>query len=132
MKSGDTFLIEEPGTSLDSHLWIVISDPAADPDKVLLVNLTSHRPDKDQACVLSKGDHPFIKHKTCVEYRRAKLVSVVPMEHLLDSGRIRHHTPVTPKLLSKILSGVPNSRMKNEHVTILTDQGLVDPENCGL
>lgn len=28
MKAGDTFHIPQAGTSLDSHLWVVISDPA--------------------------------------------------------------------------------------------------------
>jgi hypothetical protein len=58
MQSGDTFLIPEPGASYDSHLWIVLSNPADDETKVLIVNLTTWRKDKDQACVLVAGDHP--------------------------------------------------------------------------
>jgi hypothetical protein len=67
MKAGDTLLIDDPGTTLDSHLWIVISDPDVDPEHVVIVNLTSYRADKDQACVLDKGDHPYLSHRTCVE-----------------------------------------------------------------
>ncbi len=37
MEGGDTFLRADN----DKHLWIVISDPLADPENVLLVNSTS-------------------------------------------------------------------------------------------
>jgi len=47
VKAGDTFIIEQPGTSLDSHLWMVISDPNVDPHEVVLLNFTTWRADKD-------------------------------------------------------------------------------------
>ena len=59
MNPGDTLLIVLPGTSLDSHLWIVISDPSQH-ESCVIVNLTSWRSDKDQSCVLKPGDHPYI------------------------------------------------------------------------
>jgi hypothetical protein len=37
MEAGTTFLRADN----DRHLWILISDPAVDPDQVLIVNLTS-------------------------------------------------------------------------------------------
>jgi hypothetical protein len=45
MKAGDTFRIPALGTSLDSHLWVVISDPSVDPQHVLIVNFTTRRKD---------------------------------------------------------------------------------------
>jgi hypothetical protein len=131
MKPGDTFIIDEPGTSLDSHLWIVISDPVTNPEEVVLVNFTKHRADKDQACIVDPGDHPFIKHRTCVEYRRAKVRSAKDLSTLLSGGQITPHAPASPDLLARIRAGVPQSRMRNEHVLILVAQGLVDPADCG-
>ena len=131
MNAGDAFIIAEPGTSYDSHLWIVISDPAKDPEQVVLVNFTKHRADKDQACVVECGDHPFIKQRTCVEYRRARMLSVKTLQTFLDSGLMVSHKPASPDLLARIRAGVPRSRMHNEHVLILTLQGLVDPDDCG-
>ena len=75
MNAGDTFRIPEPGTSLDSHLWVVISDPAVDPVRVLIVNFTTRRQDSDHACILQAGEHPFVHHETCVNYAGAKAVS---------------------------------------------------------
>ncbi len=131
MNAGDTLIIDEPGTSLDSHLWIVISDPAENPDEVVLVNFTKYRADKDQACIVELGDHPFISQRTCVEYRGAKTASAKELQILLDSGQISSHKPASPELLRRIRDGVPNSRMRNEHVLLLIAQGVIDSGDCG-
>jgi hypothetical protein len=131
MNAGDTLIIDEPGTSLDSHLWIVISNPAENSEEVLLVNFTKYRADKDHACIVEPGDHPFVVHRTCVEYRGAKTASAKELQALLDSHQISSHKPAGPDLLARIRAGVPKSRMRNEHVLLLTTQGLVDPDDCG-
>ncbi len=71
MNAGDTLLIPLPDTSLDSHLWMVISDPAQS-DECVIVSFTSWRADKDQACVVDVGEHPYVSKKTCVNFRDAK------------------------------------------------------------
>jgi hypothetical protein len=48
MNAGDTFRIPQPGTSLDSHLWVVISDPVVDAERVLIVNFTTRRSPLDE------------------------------------------------------------------------------------
>jgi len=125
MDIGDTLLIPEPGTSLDSHLWVVISDPIADPFRIVLVNFTKHRPDKDQACILEVGDHPFIRQTTCVEYRRAKIVSQEELDALIELPQVQIREPLLPEVLQRIFDGVPNSRMKLDVAQILEEQGLV-------
>jgi|SRR6266404_5149992 len=125
MNTGDTLCIPEPGTSLDSHLWAVISDPIADPFQIVLVNFTKHRQDKDQACVLQDGDHPFIKIPTCVEYRRAKIVTNEQLDILISLPNVEVREPLSPEVLERILDGVPNSRMRLDVAQLLADQGLV-------
>jgi hypothetical protein len=93
MNAGDTLIIDEPGTRLDSHLWVVISDPAENPEEIVLVNFTTYRADKDQACIVERGDHPFISRRTCIEYRGAKTASARELQTLLDSGQISSHKP---------------------------------------
>jgi hypothetical protein len=66
MNAGDTFRIPQPGTSLDSDLWVVISIPDVESDRLLIVNFTTRRPDSDAACILRAGEHPFVHHETCV------------------------------------------------------------------
>jgi hypothetical protein len=68
----------------DKHLWIVISDPTADPDQVLIVNLTTVDERKEQVCLLHGGEHPWIRHETCVNY--ADDVVTTDIVHLSDAG----------------------------------------------
>ena len=72
MKAGDTILIAEPGTSNDSHLWMVISDPEQDA-KCLIVNFTSWRADKDQACVIEYDEHPYVNTRLASIIERQSL-----------------------------------------------------------
>ena len=127
MKPGDTFIIPQPGTSLDSHLWVVISDPAQDAKAILIVNFTTLRGDSETACVLALGEHPFVKHETCVNYRGAKVVSDADISALMKSGHLRPHAVVSDAILKRMRDGAANSsRMSLEHAEILSSQGLID------
>ncbi len=123
MRAGDTILINESGTTYDSHLWMVISDPNQG-DRCLIVNFTSWRVDKDQACVVEAGEHPYIKHKTCVEFKGAKLVATAKLEECLRSGALAPHEPLSANLLAKIRAAVSNSRIRLDFAQLLIDQGL--------
>jgi len=127
MKAGDTFRIPQPGTSLDSHLWVVISDPSVASAEILLVNFTTLRADSDQACVLQPGEHPFVQHKTCVNYAGAKVVSKAAIDKLMKAGLLTAHASVSAALLKRIRDGAAASeRMSLEHADMLIDQGLLD------
>ena len=69
MNAGDTIIIPLPGTSYDSHCWMVISDPEQG-DECVIVNFTTWRADKDTACVVEAGEHCYVKHKTLVNFER--------------------------------------------------------------
>ncbi len=125
MNAGDTLLINKPGTSYDSHLWIVLSDPSLG-EETVIVNFTSWRADKDQACIVDKGDHPYIAHKTCVNFRDAKLCKTSSLEELVANGGVSNHDSLSQGLLDKIRKAVPNSRMNWNCVNVLVAQGLVE------
>lgn len=127
--AGDAFRV----AGADRHVWIIISDPAIDPDQVLIVNLTSWDdsrrdtdPLKDPACVLFPPEHPFIQRKTCVYYRGAQVASV---EHLLfrqTHGELDRVESVSPLLLQKLRECAGDSmHMALEHYRILETQQLV-------
>ena len=56
------------------HLHVVLTYPN-DEDQVLVVSLTSLKSKSDTTVVLQAGDHPFIRHDTVVEYRKATATS---------------------------------------------------------
>ena len=127
MKAGDTFRIPEPGTSLDSHHWVVISDPAVDPQRVLIVNFTTRRKDSDPACILQAGEHSFVHHETCVNYAGAKVVSEAQIQALLQKGLLTSHASLSAALLTRIRDGAAASeRMSLYHADILIEQGLIE------
>ena len=126
MNAGDIFRIPAPGTSLDSHLWVVISDPAMSADRVLIVNFTTRRKDSDSACILQAGEHPFVHHPTCVNYAGAKVVSEAEIRTLLQKGLLSSHSAISAALLKRIRDGAAASeRMSLDHADILIEQGLI-------
>lgn len=126
LRGGDTF--QFANRALESHLWIIISDPENHPpDRVLIANLTSWRSDKEGVCVLRRGDHPFVKKKTVVNYRASKLARADQLEQLLARGALVPRHRVRAEVLQRIREGAALSRMiPLENLQLLKDQGLVE------
>ena len=126
---GDTFLLCNRSTIIDTHLHIIISNPSQHNNKIVTVNFTSWRADKDQSCVVEVGEHGFIKVRSCVDYRRDFLIKLTDYEHCLDSGDLIPHDPVSKDLLKRILHGAEVSQFISfGNRNILVDQGLIDFE----
>ena len=127
MKAGDTFLIPQPGTSLDSHLWVVISDPQQDAGRILIVNFTTLRDGSDRSCIVKRGEHHYIQHDTCVSYVGAKVVSAAKLDQLSAAKLLQNNVAVSPELLARIRLGAADSeRMSMDHAELLIQQGLLD------
>jgi len=129
---GDTFQLADRG--LKAHLFIVISDPAQDPDHIVTANFTSWGPDKDtkdESCVLDPGEHQFIVKQSCVNYRGVgRLIRRDECERALKTGALLAREPVSQLLLRRILDGAaksPHIPMGNRE--ILRRQGLLDGVN---
>ena len=123
MEAGDTFIRGDA----DKHLWVILSDPKVDREKVLLVNLTTLDARKEKACILQPGDHPWITHDTCVNYGDSVVTTLANLNAAKDGGAIKMHPRVSPIVLKKIRdSALESERMSMENADILTDQGLVD------
>jgi hypothetical protein len=123
VKAGDTYLV---ALVADEHLWMIISDPALDPDRVLMVNFSTWKPYHDQACVVDRGDHPFLKHRTCVNYPEARVTTVAALEHLVTARQLFPQPPLSEDLLRRVRESARGSRIRLAQLQILIDQGLVD------
>jgi hypothetical protein len=125
VKAGETFALKDK--AVDSHLWVIISDPEADEGQVLFVSMTSYDITKEKVCLLDIGDHPFIQHKTCIAYEFAKVAPLKALVALRDQGHLVMSQPVSGELLERIRQGVSLSRRINiEHVQLMINQGLLD------
>ncbi len=125
MRIGDTFL----RTDSDKHLWIVLSDPEKDSDNVLLVNMTSWTATKESACILNRGDHPWIRHKTCINYDDFDTVvtTLTDLQNAKDAGAVIVQKPLSKAVLRRVLEGATASeRLSLEKAEILENQGLID------
>lgn len=123
MNAGDAYK-----WSWGGHIWVVISDPAQDPDQVLIVNFTENRAWQDKSCVVTVGDHPSIYKETCVFYAKAQLSSNLELDAAVASGQIVLDEPVSQSLLEQIRLGAAKSnRLAFKHKDLLLAQGLITP-----
>ena len=102
MIPGDTVFSLDIGKG---HLWIVVSSETAT-GMIAVANLTTHGLERhacDDGCVIiDPGDHPFVKHRSCIRYDRAHL-----RPHDLLTRSVRDQTfpvdePVSDELLARI------------------------------
>jgi len=103
VKAGDTFFLA--GGAADRHLRVIIFDPTINPDRVIFASMTSYDVTKEEVCLLDVGDHPFVKHKTCIAYASAKEASLQDLLQLRDAGQLRPDIPVSSEIRKRIRRG---------------------------
>lgn len=103
MRAGDAFFLKS--VAADKHLWVIISDPERHPDQVLFVSMTSYDVTKEDVCLIDRGEHPFVTHKTCIDYAKARHATSAQLESLLTAKQIIRATSVTVDLLERFLRG---------------------------
>jgi hypothetical protein len=126
LRGGDAFLARDP--SGEKHLWVIISGSGERPDDpALIVNLSTWHSGRDKACILEPGDHPFVKHKTYVNYRHARRTTTQKLEQALALGLFVPHHRVSAHVLRMMREGAAKSRFISlENLQLLRDQGLVE------
>ena len=122
VSGGDTFLPAKPY----NHLYVVISDPAKDGSRVLLVSLTTFKPKEETCCMVNKGEHPFVQHRSCVRYKDARVASVSELTKLLQGSLLTKHESVSAELLARIRAGACQSEhLPEECRRLLQEQSLI-------
>ncbi len=108
-----------------AHPFIVLSDPAANDKEVLIANLTSWNKDKDQTCIIEKGEHACIPKRSCVYYQGSMIVT---LEQLCDghrNGQILIRGQMDKPILERIWkSAVTADRLAPIKKKLLKSQGL--------
>ena len=123
---GDVFWISSPESNVE-HLHIIISIPDKDPQKIVVVPLTTYESWVEDTCVLRTGDHPVITHDTCVDYRRATILTAEKLDSALKKHQIRKAQKILPNILEQILSGASKTKsIPRDCDNILVSQGLID------
>lgn len=123
MKAGDTF--RQLGH--DEHLWMILSDPEQDPERILVVSFTTWAACKEPACRIAPGEHPFVHHETCVSYHHSRIVRLTELQALQADGFLEPYARLSPELLRRIRNRAGDSIfMPLEAWELLEEQDLID------
>jgi len=89
--------------------------------------MTSYDVDKEDVCLIEAGEHPRVKHKTCVNYRLTRFATLEQLDRLRDTGYFRMRESVSEAILRRIRRGVAMSqRIGHEHIVLMNEQDLLD------
>ena len=91
--------------------------------------MTTYTIDREAACVLHPGDHPLVRHETCVNYRRAQVATNDGLDRLVARGSLRLRQPVSAEVLDRIREGAARARwIEDACWQVLEQQGLLDSQ----
>jgi hypothetical protein len=106
-----------PDTDPDrKHLYVILTSPCCDKSGVPSVAMVSFRSvdgdlPYDTTCVLEKGDHPFVKRPTWVDFGRANIFAVAKLENGIRTGQLIRYEPVSDALFKRVAEGLCTSPM---------------------
>ncbi|MDR3306475.1 MAG: hypothetical protein LBS61_02205 [Endomicrobium sp.] len=106
MLKGESFWCND--NSGGEHLYFIISDPDSD-NNVLVVNITEERNRSDKSCSLDVGDHPSIRKKSVVYYRKALELNESKIATKILNKIYRNDIKLTDVILKKIQDGAKKS-----------------------
>lgn len=101
----------------EKHLFFILNDACTEGCH-LLVNVTTiyaggHH---DPACILDVGDHPFLKHKSFISYKMARVHQSAQLIKMVSSWYYTPGEPAAPELVEKIIQGALASDYVPKHV----------------
>ncbi len=108
---GDTFFIESG--NVGEHLFVIalpFADVAGHPKQsTVLLSVCTTVAKCDRTCILSVGDHPFIRHESYVAYNHARLYTHQELIDREQKGVFRKGDPIERMILKRIVDGLRNS-----------------------
>jgi hypothetical protein len=126
---GDAFLFPADLDPDRRKFYFIASDPAQDPNNILLFPISTWDKDKDQSCVLEVaecGECAFVKSKSCIAYSHDKMLSIQKLSKLLKGGKVTKKQNVGSHVLAKARQGALTSQdIARKHRVLLSKQGLL-------
>ena len=106
-----------PGSDI-KHLFVILNDPAGSRGEVVLVPISSVRPERkyDDACLIEKGEHAFIKHRSYAVYKLCEQRDAAELERGVRNGRFTDKGFVSEELFARIVRGVARSKLTRSFV----------------
>lgn len=92
------------------HLYILLTNPFGPAKQVLMVPICTVASMCDNACLISVGDYPFVKHESYVAYARCRIECANDLIRLVGSGRFIEKAPASEDLANRIAAGLSRSQ----------------------
>ena len=112
-----TLYIPSGNNDDDKHLFFILNDACAE-GKHLLVNVTTiyEGVPFDPACVVEPGEHPFIRHKSSMNYRMARIMEAVRITKYVGGWYYKDGEDASKELVEKIIAGALESEFLPKHI----------------
>lgn len=103
-------LLMPSGPGGKKHLYFVLNN-ASGTGNLALAPLCSMIPEADRACLLSPGDHPFVRHESFISYRECYESRSIHLESMLATGYVQRREDASEELFQRVLNGARTSRL---------------------
>ena len=108
---GATLII--PSGPRGKHLFIILNEPkdfAGHINSSVLVNVSSVRKAPyDDTCILEPGNHPFIRQRSYIAYRHARVERAESLAQKVNASLFTPHEPLDDELLKRVQNGLYKS-----------------------
>jgi hypothetical protein len=124
---GDCFLIQtyfDLGGSKAAHLFVIVLEWEEHTRNTIIVNIDTLQRKSDHTTILDRGDHEFIKHPSFVNYRKARIISSLELEGMLNSGIAKPKPSFTNEIFQRICEGILRSRFTPAEVREMYEDHL--------
>lgn len=111
LKVGSAFIMKGTGGANNpdgAHLIVCIAKVPPDQNYIVVPVVSLHA-FSDKSCVLSVGDHPFIRHESCAAYDHARCISIAAFRSEVKSGRIIQQPSASTDVLGRLQVGLVKS-----------------------
>lgn len=108
ISAGRTLYLADP-SGVHPHLWLILTDPAGSPPEVVIVMVRTPKAFTDETLLLDPGDHPFVRHRSCVQYSTAVVRRVGAITAQATAGRCTLREDMTRELLARARAGLRDS-----------------------
>ena len=119
MPKKQTFLSDvekTPGGDQKRHLRIIITDSDNDQNQVVVSVTTLKYLSQDTSCVLQPGDHPFIKEKSIIDFKRTTVMSYMQIFNGIQQGLLIRKEDISDELLKRIQTAAAKSKYISDEI----------------
>ena len=120
---GFCFLGPPEGKDAKRHLKIILTEPNAAGFVAVATVTTLRKYDPQSSYILRKGDHPFIKHDSVVNFKRAVVKRAVDIISGQFSGELVPKEELDPAVFERVLKAAKSAKRIHERVKALLQDG---------